>query len=134
MARNYVCWKCGAGISHLPFPLGRMSKCESCKADLHVCKQCTYYDTSRANHCQEPVADPVTEKNRANFCGYFEVRENAFSKQDGGQVSAVQQDLSALFGEAVNVPNSNDADSARSELEKLFGDNGDSKNMDSEKD
>lgn len=121
MADNYVCWKCGADISHLPFPLGRMSKCEKCKADLHVCSLCKFYDKSRANQCQEPVADPVLDKRRANFCGYFDARIDAFQSQDSSTVGAAQQDLAALFGDSVEISDNNNADKSRSELEKLFG-------------
>ncbi len=34
---------------------------------------CRFYDTRKANSCAEPVADEVGDKERANFCGYFEV-------------------------------------------------------------
>jgi len=121
MAEKYSCWKCGADISDLPFPLGRMSKCSVCKADLHVCKLCKFYDKTRANQCQEPVADPVTDKQRANFCGYFEIDDSAFQKQDSAGVASAQDDLSALFGESLEVPDSNDVEKAKSELDKLFG-------------
>ena len=123
MAENYVCWKCGAAIGHLPFPLGRMSKCEQCKADLHVCKLCKYYDKTKANQCQEPVADAVNDKQRSNFCGYFVAKPDAFQSQDSSAVTSAQQDLAALFGEPVDIPSSNDVDRARSELDKLFGSN-----------
>lgn len=121
MSNSYVCWKCGADISHMAMPPGRMDKCESCRADLHVCKLCRFYDRSRANQCQEPVADPVSDKQRANFCGYFEVRADAFQQGDSSATTASEQGLAALFGEPVDVPNSNNVDEARSELEKLFG-------------
>ena len=120
MADNYVCWKCGADISHFTFPLGRMDKCTACSADLHVCKLCKFYDRSRANQCQEPVADPVSDKQRSNFCGYFELRVNAYQDHDSSEVSKAQHDLAALFGEPVEIKSSDDID-AKSELEKLFG-------------
>lgn len=131
MADNYVCWKCGADISHLPFPLGRMSKCDKCKTDLHVCHLCKFYDKSRANHCQEPVADPVIDKRRANFCGYFEAKVDAFQNQDSSAAGEAQQELAALFGAPVDIADSNDPEKAKSELEKLFG-NGSHENKDAD--
>jgi len=132
MADHYVCWKCGAAIGHLPFPLGRMSKCEQCKADLHVCKLCKFYDKTRSNQCQEPVADLVTDKQRSNFCGYFQPKQNAYQDQDSSAGNSAQQELAALFGESVEVPNTvNDAEKAKTELEKLFG-GSDSKKNDSD--
>lgn len=125
MADRYVCWKCGADISHLPFPLGRMSKCEACRADLHVCRLCKFYDKSRANQCQEPVADAVTDKQRSNFCGYFQAKQDAFEQANSSTVADAQNELSALFGESVEITTNNNADAAKSELEKLFGSNDD---------
>lgn len=130
MADNYVCWKCGASIGHLPFPLGRMSKCDKCKVDLHVCKLCKFYDTTRANQCSEPVADPVTDKQRSNFCGYFVARPDAFKASDSSEATAAQQELATLFGDSVDIPGSNDPDRAKSELEKLFGDDSGSEQKD----
>lgn len=121
MADSYNCWKCGADLSDLAFPLGRMSKCKKCRADLHVCKQCKFFDKSRANQCQEPVADAVTDKQRANFCGYFEINENAFQQHENSVDSAAQQELSALFGEPVDVPSGDSSSNSQAELEKLFG-------------
>jgi len=120
MTDNLVCWKCGADISKLPFPLGRLSQCEACRADLHVCVLCKYFDKTRANQCREPVADPVTDKKRSNFCGYFEVKTSAYQVPDASPVSTAEQELAGLFGGAA-VPKINDAESAKSELEKLFG-------------
>lgn len=131
MADNFVCWKCGAAIGHLPFPLGRMSKCDKCKADLHVCKLCNFYDTTRANQCREPVADPVSDKQRSNFCGYFDAKPDAFKKStDSSAATASQQELSALFGESVDIPAGNNPEKAKSELEKLFGDTSETKDRD----
>lgn len=127
MAENYVCWKCGADISHLTFPLGRMDKCNHCNADLHVCKLCKFYDRSRANQCQEPVADPVSDKQRSNFCGYFEIKGNAYQQGDSSTIVQAQNELAAIFGEPVEIKSSADND-ARSELEELFGSSTDGNN------
>lgn len=52
--------------------IGRRDECSHCSNDLHCCLQCIFYDTSYANACREPQAEPVQEKDRSNFCGYFE--------------------------------------------------------------
>ena len=122
MAETRMCWKCGASIEDLPFPLSRMAKCVSCQADLHVCRLCRFYDTSRAHHCQEPIAEPVKDKQRANFCELFQVRPDAYQPEDTRPTDAARQQLAALFGEdAGGAITSNSTDQARSELEKLFG-------------
>jgi len=122
MNDNVVCWKCGASIENLPFPLSRLATCAACHAELHVCMLCRFYDTSRANHCQEPIAEPVKDKRRANFCELFQVRADAYCQPASDKTHATQRELSALFGEDVSAPVSvTTADHAKSELDKLFG-------------
>ncbi len=55
---------------------GRRDECEKCGADLHVCRNCRHYDSKIYNACREPQADRVQEKDRSNFCDFFEVGEN----------------------------------------------------------
>ncbi|HEB97860.1 MAG TPA: hypothetical protein ENI96_15685 [Sedimenticola thiotaurini] len=64
------CWHCGAGLG--PHDYGRETGCPGCGRPTRVCRNCRWYDTSRANACQEYRAEPVTEKERANFCEFFE--------------------------------------------------------------
>jgi len=49
----------------------RDETCPFCGSDLKVCLNCKYYDPSLSNQCSEPMADPVTDKEKANFCEYF---------------------------------------------------------------
>jgi hypothetical protein len=66
------CWKCGAPLVDMPLPVGREEYCRACRAEVHACRMCRFYDVSKARQCAEPVAEPVQNKERANFCGYFE--------------------------------------------------------------
>jgi hypothetical protein len=139
VADNLVCWKCGASIKDFPYPLGRTVKCAKCKTDLHVCKLCKFYDTSKPNQCQEPIiADPIKDKSRANFCDYFQVKPDAHQIEDTTAIDGSKQTLAALFGDDVDPPNSDESaddssdarfdtrsDNVKSELEKLFRDPGD---------
>lgn len=69
---DLVCWRCGASLAALTLPLSRTDSCRACRAEVHVCRMCRFYDTRKAKSCAEPVADDVGDKQRANFCGYFE--------------------------------------------------------------
>ena len=92
-----VCWKCGASIGDEPLPLSRMAECRACHAQLHVCKLCQFYDTRVAKACRETVAEEVQDKERANFCGYFQPRAQAH--EPGSPSAANARDaLEALFG------------------------------------
>ncbi len=53
---------------------GRGDVCPHCGSDLKVCLNCRFYDPTAYNECREPSAERVVEKERANFCEYFEFR------------------------------------------------------------
>lgn len=56
---------------------GRRDECEKCRADVHVCRNCKHYDPKAYNECRETQADRVQEKERSNFCDYFEIGTSA---------------------------------------------------------
>ena len=128
MAAGFVCWKCGASLADLPMPLARLAECRACRADLHVCRLCEYYDIRAAKECREPVADEVQDKGRANFCGYFQAKAGA----DGGHGNTASRQargqLDALFGGASGdiekQVSRTEVDVARERLEQLFGSGG----------
>ena len=70
-AISLKCFECG---HELNFPNGivRSDECDSCRADVRVCKNCRFYDANSYNECTEPQAERVKEKDRANFCDFFE--------------------------------------------------------------
>ena len=90
------CWKCGAPLVDLPLPVGRSEYCRACRAEVHVCRMCRFYDLSKAKQCAEPVADPVLSKERANYCAYFEPVTGRFRRGDPAADSA-RTALDALF-------------------------------------
>ena len=92
-----VCWKCGAALASLSPPLSRTDECRDCRAEQHVCRMCRFYDTRKAKSCAEPVADEVRDKERANFCGYFEAASGRFVPHSGAENRA-RDALDSLFG------------------------------------
>jgi len=92
------CWKCGASLAEYPLPLRRTEECRSCRAELYVCRMCEFYDTSVAKHCREPVADEVKDKQRANFCDYFQPTQSAYRPGDMSAADRARAELEALFG------------------------------------
>ncbi|HEX5340775.1 MAG TPA: hypothetical protein VFX47_07830 [Gammaproteobacteria bacterium] len=93
-----VCWKCGSSLEQVPKPLSRLSECLNCRAELHVCRLCELYDPHKAQSCVEPRADPPLDKQRANFCEYFQPRVNAWQPQDQSPASKARAELENLFG------------------------------------
>ena len=95
---SLVCWKCGASLAGLLLPLGRREVCPSCRVDLHVCRLCRHYDAHRAGQCRELAADPVIDKTRANYCGWFVPRPDAYLGGGAAMAQGGRAGLDALFG------------------------------------
>jgi hypothetical protein len=74
------CHKCGTPVT--AESVSRRDECPVCGSDLHVCLSCVFYDEAKANRCREPQADPVQEKDRSNFCDYFQFNAGKNEKQD----------------------------------------------------
>ena len=91
------CWRCGAEVTDEPLPLSRTAECRACRAELHVCWMCEFYDTGKANACREPVAEPVSDKTRANFCGWFRPRAG-LSGAGTSAADEARRRLDDLFG------------------------------------
>jgi hypothetical protein len=79
-------------------PLTRRDICKQCNADLHACKLCEFYDLSKAKHCREPIAEEVSDKQRANFCDYFKPKEGMYSDKHLSEAEKAKAKLDALFG------------------------------------
>ena len=133
MVDQFNCWNCGAPATDEPMPLARESRCRVCGKDLHACRQCTFYETSKGKSCAEPVADEVRDKERANFCGYFTVHSGAYTGNDQAQAARAQ--LAAMFdlddaspsanagpdAEALKRKRDDETDAAKLALDELFG-------------
>ena len=76
MADVLICFKCG-NTHALSARVGRRDTCPLCDADLHCCLNCRHYNRSAHTECNEPQAEWVRDKDRANFCDYFEPRRGA---------------------------------------------------------
>lgn len=64
------CFHCGNALSYVD-RIGLREECPKCHEDVHVCKNCQFYDAKVYNECREPAAEKVLEKERANHCDYF---------------------------------------------------------------
>jgi hypothetical protein len=120
-AQELNCWKCGTPVRQEPLPLQRLAECRRCRAELHVCRMCEFYDTAVARFCREPVAEEVHDKERANFCDYFVASPAAYVAPDSAPAEQAQRDLERLFGDESGADPASGEDAARRQLERLFG-------------
>lgn len=70
----FRCYKCQREVS-IGLSIARHEICPFCASALHSCMNCIYYDEIRPNKCSEPAADWVPDKEKANFCEYFQFAE-----------------------------------------------------------
>ena len=122
MTPTPTCWRCGASLAEVPVPFPRVAECPGCRADLHVCRMCELFDPGVRRGCKEPVAEEVSDRERANFCGYFTPARDPGPGVDDGASRAARAELDSLFG----LPSSGsaspgDAGEARRRLDELFG-------------
>ncbi|OGP94428.1 MAG: hypothetical protein A2V53_03775 [Deltaproteobacteria bacterium RBG_19FT_COMBO_56_10] len=65
------CFHCKKELDASQRP-GRGESCPGCGSDVKVCLNCRFYDRGAYNQCREPSAERVVDKDRANFCEFFE--------------------------------------------------------------
>lgn len=76
-----ICFHCNKP-NEITAKIGFREECMHCKTDLHVCKNCHFYDPKAYNECKEPSADVVKDKEKFNYCEFF---------QSGGRGAAVDE-------------------------------------------
>ncbi|GHV94325.1 hypothetical protein AGMMS50293_06450 [Spirochaetia bacterium] len=64
--------------------IGRSSLCSGCGKDLRACKNCRFFLPGSRGDCSETNAEPVADKERANFCDWFSL-DPKFRKSTTGQ-------------------------------------------------
>jgi hypothetical protein len=69
----FRCALCGSTVS---FEIELESQCPKCKADLHSCKQCAFFDTGVRFECTQPIPERVPRKNIRNQCTFFEAKKS----------------------------------------------------------
>lgn len=90
-----TCWNCGNNLGENDY--FRESTCPNCRKYTHVCKNCRFYSSAKANGCLEPVAEVVNDKERSNFCGYFEAIAHSSSSVAGTSQADLLKAAEDLF-------------------------------------
>lgn len=69
------CHRCGAEVG--VEKVGVRDVCEICRAYLHCCRNCEFYEPGARSDCREPNAEIVADKEAGNFCDYFRFSSRA---------------------------------------------------------
>jgi hypothetical protein len=89
-----ICQSCKKEIPADLF-VGRQEQCPFCRADLHGCLNCVFYERGAYNDCREGQAERVLDKSRSNFCDYF--RFQVRPGKSGVSPADPQDKFEALF-------------------------------------
>jgi hypothetical protein len=87
------CWFCGHTLADSDYV--REARCPACSRATHCCRNCRFYKPGVSNACVEPIADHVSDKERANFCDYFEATRSGGTEQTAAE--ALKQAADDLF-------------------------------------
>lgn len=88
-----TCWRCGQDLHQHDY--AREASCPKCQTPTHVCRNCRFFSAQAPAQCTEPVADAVADKQRANFCGYFEATNVA--RDNSKDAATLRQAADDLF-------------------------------------
>jgi hypothetical protein len=94
MKETLNCFKCGAAIPESG--LGRQDTCEKCGADTRCCRNCRHYDRNRNNECREEQAPRQVDKEKGNFCEWFQPREGTAGSESATKAN-LKNAADALF-------------------------------------
>ena len=81
--------------------VGRTDGCPHCHSDLKCCLNCRLHEPGAHNQCLEPQSEWVGDKDKANFCEFFEFRERARPGASGAASGGdrARDAFDALFSE-----------------------------------
>lgn len=74
---------------------GRGDECLNCNSDLHCCFQCVFYNDAFNNSCRENQAERTVEKERSNFCSYFQFGRDPSKEIE--ETQSIKEKLNDLF-------------------------------------
>lgn len=88
------CFACGHEVQFSE-KVSLREECPKCRGDVHVCKNCQFYDAKVYNECRETQAEVVRDKERNNRCDFFQPRVGGESGVD--KAAQLRAAAEALF-------------------------------------
>ena len=88
------CSACGAKA---PPSITFDSSCPKCRADLHTCRQCSYFDPGARLECTKPIAARIVNKQARNTCELFAARIVVEKQTSSGPPTNARDAFAKLF-------------------------------------
>lgn len=89
--------KCSACGATAPPKITGDSTCPKCNADLHTCRQCTYFDPSARFECNKTITARIVNKNARNTCELFAARIVVERQTSSGPPTDARAAFAKLF-------------------------------------
>lgn len=89
--------KCAACGAKAPTTILIESFCPTCKAELHTCRQCAYFDPSARFECRKAITARIVNKNAGNKCELFAPRTVVERETSSGNPTDARQAFAKLF-------------------------------------
>jgi len=89
--------KCNACGTKLPAYINADSSCPKCNADLHSCRQCTYFDPGARFECSKTIVARIVNKHLRNTCELFAARIVVERETSSGAPTDARQAFAKLF-------------------------------------
>jgi hypothetical protein len=89
--------KCAACGAKAPPNINVDSSCSNCNADLHTCRQCTYFDPSARFECRKSIAARIVNKHARNTCELFAARIVVERETSSGPPTDARDAFAKLF-------------------------------------
>ncbi|HEV8371405.1 MAG TPA: hypothetical protein VGQ39_25905 [Pyrinomonadaceae bacterium] len=89
--------KCSACGAKAPPNISFDTTCPNCRADLHTCRQCTYFDPGAHFECSKPITARIVNKNAGNKCELFVSRTVVERETSSGAPTDARQAFAKLF-------------------------------------
>lgn len=89
--------KCAACGAKAPSNITYETSCTNCRAELHTCRQCNYFDPSARFECSKPVTVKIVNKNARNQCELFAPRAVVERQTSSGAPNDARAAFAKLF-------------------------------------
>ena len=91
-----ICHACGKDVK-IQGGVSRQELCPHCRGDLHCCLNCSLNDPYAPNHCREPSAEWVKDREKNNFCEFFAFKDSSGAGRGRRERDEALAKLQALF-------------------------------------
>jgi hypothetical protein len=89
--------KCSSCGTKAPTNISGDSSCPNCKADLHTCRQCSFFDPSLRFECSKTITARIVNKNARNTCELFAARTVIERQTSSGPPTDARAAFAKLF-------------------------------------